>query len=155
MSVDTTGVINYPLQSAFSAYKDATASNVTGDSTTYTCTYATEIFDQNSDFDGTSTFTAPVNGRYYLCGAMSISGFTSSHTNSLIQIITSNRGYECIVVNMYVVREAADYINIPFHAFADMDAADTATIQMSVSGGTKVVDVNSGTQTRFAGWLVC
>ena len=127
---------------------------MTGDNTTYTVTFATEIFDQGANFSSPN-FTAPVTGRYFFCGNLSLSGFTSSHTNSLIQIVTSNRSYECTVVNMYTVREAADYFNISFCAVADMDAADTAYVTVNVSGGTKVITVNSGVSTRFAGWLFC
>jgi hypothetical protein len=154
MSVDTTGVINYPLQSAFSAYKDATASNVTGDATTYTCTYATEIFDQNSDFDGTSTFTAPVTGRYWLGGIMNFTGTTSSHVTGQIQIVTSNRTYETNVFNPYNTQSASGYWSTSFSTFADMDAADTATVAVTISGGTKVVDVLQ-VNTRYYGKLDC
>ena len=154
ISVDTTGVINYPLQRAFSAYKDATASNVTGDSTGYTCTYATEIFDQNSDFDGTSTFTAPVTGRYFFWGIMNFTGLTSSHVTGQIQIVTSNRAYETNVFNPYATQSVSGYYSMSFSAFADMDAADTATFAVTITGGTKVVDVLQ-VNTRAGGWLVC
>jgi hypothetical protein len=154
MSADTTGVINYPLQSAFSAYKDATANNVTGDATTYTCTYATEIFDQNNDFDGTSTFTAPVTGRYFFWGIMNFTGLTSSHVTGQIQIVTSNRTYETNVFNPYATQSGSGYYSMSFSAFADMDAADTATFAVTITGGTKVVDVLQ-VNTRAGGWLVC
>ena len=154
LSAKPSGAINYPLQPAFSAYKDATASDVTGDGTTYTCTYATEIFDQNSDFDGTSTFTAPVTGRYFFWGLMNLTGLTSSHVTGQIQIVTSNRTYETNVFNPYSTQSGSGYYSMSFSAFADMDAADTATFAVTISGGTKVVDVLQ-VNSRAGGWLVC
>lgn len=154
IEADRDGTINFPRQSAFSAYKDATANNVTGDGTTYTCTYATEIFDQNADFDGTSTFTAPVKGRYFFCGIMNFTGLTSSHVTGQIQIVTSNRTYETNVFNPYSTQSGSGYYSMSFSAFADMDAADTATFALTISGGTKVVDVLQ-VNSRAGGWLVC
>ena len=37
---------------------------------------------------------------------------------------------------------------------ADMDAADTAYVTLTVSGTTKVVDIENGIRTHFSGQLV-
>jgi hypothetical protein len=153
ISIDTTGVINYPLQTAFSASKTSTTTNATGDGTTYTIAYGTEIFDQNDDFSS-PTFTAPVTGRYYLCGDVNISSLTSSHVTGQMQLVTSNRNYETNVFNPYTAQSGSGYLSIPFGAFADLDAADTATMTVTISGGTKVVSVLQ-VNNRFFGWLDC
>ena len=67
MTINADGTINYPLQSCFRARITADQSNVTGAGTQYSMTGAiwTEDFDLNGDFSN-GTFTAPVNGHYYL-----------------------------------------------------------------------------------------
>jgi hypothetical protein len=153
MVIGTGGTVNKPLQPAFLALCGAQP-NVTGDNTYYTVTYGTEIFDQGNNFNGVSVFTAPVDGRYYFTNSLSLSDFTTSHTNSIIQFVTSNRNYELIVVNMANVREAANYCNLSGSTLADMDAGDTLVVSINVSGGTKQVDVND-TNSRLSGFLVC
>ena len=154
MVIGTGGTVNFPLTPAFLALTASSVANVTGDSTTYTALFGTVVFDQSSSFDGTSTFTAPVTGRYYLTNSLNLSNFTTSHTNSQIAFLTSNRSYEMVVVNMANVRESGNYYNLSASTFADMDAGDTAVIQVNVSGGTKVVGINS-VHSKFSGFLVC
>jgi hypothetical protein len=153
MVIGTGGTVNFPLTPAFLA-QTTDQLNVTGDNTTYTVTFNTEIFDQSSSFDGVSTFTAPVTGRYYFTNSLSLGDFTTSHTNSAINFITSNRSYELVVVNMANVREAANFYNLSASTLADMDAGDTLTLTINVSGGTKVVDINA-VNGRLSGFLVC
>ena len=154
MVIGTGGTVNFPLTPAFLALTASSVANVTGDNTTYTALFGTVVFDQSSSFDGTSTFTAPVTGRYYLTNSLNLSNFTTSHTNSQIAFLTSNRSYEMVVVNMANVRESGNYYNLSASTFADMDAGDTAVIQVNVSGGTKVVGINS-VHSKFSGFLVC
>lgn len=153
MVLGTGGTVNFPLTSAFLALTTAQP-NVTGDNTTYTVTFNTEIFDQNNDFDAVSTFTAPVTGKYYFTVSLNLENFTASHTNSTVNFITSNRSYELIVVNMANVREAANFFNLSSGTLADMDAADTLTLTFNISGGTKVVGVG-GVNSRLSGFLAC
>ena len=154
MVIGTGGTVNFPLTPAFLALTASSVANVTGDNTTYTALFGTVVFDQSSSFDGTSTFTAPVTGRYYLTNSLNLSNFTTSHTNSQIAFLTSNRSYEMVVVNMANVRESGNFYNLSASTFADMDAGDTAVIQVNVSGGTKVVGINS-VHSKFSGFLVC
>lgn len=152
MSALDTGEITHPLQPAFLA-NSSSVSNVTGDGTSYTMIFDSEVFDQNSDFDGTSTFTAPVTGKYYLSFTCSIEGILSTHTASDFYINTSNRNCAVNTVNLYNVMSDTAVLNITGSIFADMDAADTAVCKLYGSGGTKVIDIR--TNTRFSGYLVC
>lgn len=158
MSALDTGEITYPLQSAFLAVGGAQI-DVTGDGTVYTITFTTEIFDQNSDFDGTSTFTAPVTGRYQLNFNVRIQGILMTHTTTSYVLVTSNRSYSGFVYQPFNVGEsfsgsvASSFGNT---VLADMDSADTAIVQISVSGGTKVVDLaTTSNNIRFSGYLAC
>jgi hypothetical protein len=85
---------------------------------------------------------------------MNFTGLTSSHVTGQIQIVTSNRTYETNVFNPYATQSGSGYYSMSFSAFADMDAADTATFAVTITGGTKVVDVLQ-VNTRAGGWLVC
>lgn len=153
MSVATSGEINYPLQSAFLATASG-QTDVTGDGTTYTVIFANEIFDQNSDFDGTSTFTAPVTGRYVFSAGIAVDDLTASHTAGSWPITTSNRSYRIGSCNWGANRTASTNVNASFATYlCDMDAADTAIVQVVVSNGTKVVDIDSA--SKFSGYLAC
>ncbi len=128
-------------QPAFLA-RSASQSDVTGDGTTYTIQYTSEIFDQNNNFDGTSTFTAPVTGVYYLDAINSLAGLTVSHTGLDFIIVTSNRSYTLDTCNPGI-QILSTFYKSNGSVLADMDAADTATVTISVSGSTKVVDVTT------------
>jgi hypothetical protein len=154
MSVATSGEINYPLQPAFLATASSQA-NVTGDGTAYTPTFVTEIFDQNNDFDGTSTFTAPVTGRYQLGVIVELTGLTASHVTGNFTIATSNRTYVISNANYANLRNGANSLTLEGYVLTDMDAADTATITVQVTSGTKVVTFSPNSVSRFFGNLIC
>jgi C1q domain-containing protein len=152
------GSILYPGQSAFNAYMSSTTTNQTGDGTVYgPVIFDSELFDQNSDYNtGTGNFTAPVSGRYMFGGGFDIRPLTASHTIILIQIVTSNRTYRVFdsTTNIRYTFGGANILRFPFAVFADMDAADTAYVELTVSNGTKTVGVlGSGTPaTGFSFW---
>lgn len=154
MSVATSGEINFPLQSAFLAFNSTTRTNVTGDNTEYTCIFDTEVFDQNADFDATSTFTAPVTGRYYLIGMVYVNGGTVIN-GSVNKLVTSNRTYRR---DGSVLSGGTTSVNPAIEVLADMDAADTATITISTNDtGGKIDDVFGAATpfTWFSGNLEC
>ena len=157
ISAADTGEINYSLQPAFLAILAANRSNETGNGTLYVINFGTEIFDQNSDFDGTSTFTAPKTGRYSLQTGVDFTGLTAAHTNASITISTSNRSYICSAFSYGAMRSVNNQIILSESVCTDMDAADTAHIQVNVVNGTKVVDINTvsaaNPRTYFSGYL--
>ena len=157
MSVATSGEINYPLQPAFSAILASTVANVTGDGTAYNIAFDTEVFDQGGDFSST-TFTAPVTGRYHFSLGVLGGGILVGHTSMLCTLATSNRSYAGSNLSPFTIVNSGQ-LQINYGAFADMDAADTAVSRITVSGGTLVVDVISGgatsPRTFFGGYLEC
>jgi hypothetical protein len=152
MSSTTAGEINYPLQPAFLATTGGT-SDVTGDGTAATIAFATEIFDQNNDYDGSTTFTAPVTGRYVLSVGLFANQYDAAHTSSIFNIVTSNRTYRGAQFNAANVMSSANAAGFSHTSLCDMDAADTATVTFTVTGGTKVVDVVG--VSSFRGYLAC
>lgn len=142
-------------QPAFNANMSADANNVTGDGTPFTLTYDTERFDQGADFNtSTYTFTAPVTGRYQFNMLALLMNIGASHTYGNIWLITSNKTYynQVTIDNIGAGNKTLDY-----SVLTDMDAADTAYVQITAYGSTATVAVNGtnpGTNF-FTGHLVC
>lgn len=151
--VTSAGEITKPLQPAFLAVLNSTITDVTGDSSVYTIVWDTEVFDQNSDFDGTSTFTAPVTARYEFNIGITVGDLTASHTDGRVKLVTSNRTYFPTYADFGAARDASDNYGSVITVLADMDASDTATVTVQVSNGTKVVDVVSNGSTDPYNWF--
>ena len=128
-----------------------TVENVTGDATLYTIIFGTEIFDQGSNFDGTSTFTAPITGRYQFNVNLFAYGLTASHLLLELTLAASNRSIGLIYINPVSTR-SGQYIMLSGSCMVDMDASDTATVTLKISNGTKVIGINP---SYFSGFLVC
>ncbi|MFI0477770.1 MAG: beta strand repeat-containing protein [Candidatus Rhabdochlamydia sp.] len=159
MSVATSGEINFPLQSSFLAILTSSVNDQTGDSTTYTIVYNSEIYDQNNDFDGTSTYTAPITARLLFTASVLFGGLGVANTSMAFNCVTSNRTYALFSCNPGVCMNSGNQLQLNGSTIADMDAGDTATIAVFVTGGTKVVDIVSGgatsPRTTFGGNILC
>lgn len=151
--VTAAGEITKPLTPAFLAVLASTISNVTGDGTLYTVVWDTEVFDQNSDFDGTSTFTAPVTGRYRFDFGLMFSDLAAGHTGGYTALVTSNRTYYVSELNFGAMRDVNDDYSASYSFLVDMDATDTAVVQVSITGATKVVDLLSNGATDPYNWF--
>jgi hypothetical protein len=152
MNIDANGHITKPLQSAFSAYMSATQSNfaINGG---VTILFDTERFDQNADFNtSTYTFTAPVTGRYQLNLQARLNALDTAANYYQLIFKTSNTDY--IFTFDPNLSADADYYSISFSILADMDASDTAYVQVNQSGGSQQTDINHGGDTYFSGYLV-
>jgi len=150
--VTDSGEITKPLQSAFLATVTSQVSNVTGDNTSYTLVYDTEVFDLNSDFDGTSTFTAPVSGKYCFQVGISIGGI-ASQTVGLFYLRTSNRDYLFVQNNPDAVEDSSSQFGASVSILADMDASDTATVTITIGNASKVVDIITNGSTDPYNWF--
>lgn len=146
-------------QPSFLAYLGTTDSNVTGNGAAYVLgsgNALTEVFDPGGDFavggSGTATFTAPVTGKYLLTYKIALTGFTAA-TTPQYQIITSNRTYEVFRTDTNTSGSCTYEINV----IADMDASDTATYLLDVSGeASDLLDVVGAAdmRTMVSGMLV-
>lgn len=148
-----------PLQPAFLAYLSATASNVTGDGTSYTVVCNTEIFDQGSDYNTTTgLFTAPVTGRYALFWNAHFVSDASGGSNMRSTMATSNRTYfDCFLPSnnrLAGFLGPNDAIAAAGSTIADMDVGDTAYLSVWSSGGSKTDDIYGGNcYTWIGGYL--
>lgn len=148
------GLVTQPAQSSFLASNSAIDSNITGDGTTITVDFNTEIYDQNGDF-AADTFTAPVTGRYKFSTRVGFRGLTASHTRLNIIMVTSNRNYKLFEIDPSSFFTTSGVIVAGGSTYADMDAGDTAIVQVFVSGGALVVDIdNASGGTFFSGSLI-
>lgn len=152
IAISADGIITMNAQPAVRANVNTSQTNVTGDNTAYNITgpFWTEITDQNADFSN-GTFTAPVTGTYIFSGNLRVEQLNDNHTNVLMYLITSNKSY-AVFYMVYTVA-AGDNIIFGWACHADMDAADTAYLRVTVYGIDKVVDVTDA--TYFGASLVC
>lgn len=154
ITVSSAGAINYPSQPAFFAYLNATQNDVTGDGTVYTLAFPVEIYDQANNFDGTSTFTAPVTGLYSFTVGLAI-GTINSRT-LLWQAIGTSRTVTLASFTNVAAGQNSLILNSQF--YLDMAASDTLYLTIMASGGLKQSDIATGTstdqRTYFSGKLV-
>jgi hypothetical protein len=129
----------------------AAQANVTGDGTNYTVTWGgSEPFDTGSDFDGTSTFTAPSTGQYQFNVILEYDQYSNTnHSSTTATLVASNR-----TLRLYRTEDlAADGSNtLSASVLVDMDAADTVVIKLNVAGASKVIDI--GSNGSFSGFLI-
>lgn len=155
--MSASGECTMPLQPAFLAQLTTTVLNVTGNGTVYTFIPDTEVFDQGGDFTlASGTFTAPITGKYWLESVVFLQQIGASHTNGTLQIVASNRTARVWQVNPTSIDESG-FFEQSGGTLMDMEASDTATVQITVSGSTLTVDLlgNGGLINGFSGYLIC
>ena len=151
--VDDDGRMTNPNQPGFNAYISTQQNDVTGDGTSYNVTGAfwTEIEDRGNNFNN-GIFTAPVSGLYQVSGSLRCLAL-NAHTSLDLLLITSNRNYLGHRINPQSCHVSGILV-INFSFVCDMDTADTAYLNIIVSGSTKVIDVDDN-YGYFQGILIC
>jgi hypothetical protein len=155
LSIDSNGIVTMPLQSCFLANLQTDDSNVTGTGTLATISYSTEIVDRNNDYNGTTTYTCPSTALVQLNSSVFAKSITAAATNYGLRIVTSNRTYR--MLRGETAEDAAGGQRAASMSMAcDMDSADTASTQITISGeASDVVDIAGSTiSTFFSGWLL-
>jgi hypothetical protein len=144
-----------PLQPAFLTHRDADLTDVTGDGTTYTIVWDSEQFDQNGDFDGTSTFIAPVTGKYFFSVGIFTAQLAAAHTVSQLYIVATGDTYRFDQCDPGAIASSGT-LTFLGSAIIPMTAADTCVAQLRIAGGTKVVDITGNTAAGNASnWFGC
>ena len=152
--MDSLGERSMVLQSSFEVHLTSTVNNVTGDGTLYTILYDNEVFDQNNDFNSTTgVYTCPVTGKCQFEAGANCIGVAVGITDGGLHLITSNYTY-IYHLNINTIRTSGYPYDVV--AAAEMDAADTAYIDVFVSGIALVIDINANSDlTHFSGTLTC
>lgn len=160
VQIDDTGNITQPTQPSFLATRATTdQSSLTGDSANAAspgrvCLFNSSVYDQGSNYDTTTgTFTAPVTGKYHLCGRVAISAAETSPSSGMITVRTSNRDYTIRFLNV-----TSSTCEAVFSLVADMDANDTAKIyafnDLGLDGVDTTADVSMDIGSYFSGTLI-
>ena len=148
MKIDSTGAVTMPNQPAFLA-TPSTNQNDMSNSGNVTVVFGNEVYDQNSDF-ASNTFTAPVDGKYFLSLSLYLLNLESAAGYYQITIDTSNRDYFHLIDPNY--SGDLTYYGVNMGVVADMDANDTAFIRFNQNSGSAQTDIN--TDARFMGYLL-
>ena len=147
--------IEASIRPLFSAYNSATDVNVTGDNTLYTIIFNAEITNRNGDYNNANgILTAPVDGNYLLIAGALLADLGAFNAVQFL-FNTSNRNYYTEYLDADQVQQGGYYL-LKGSVIADMDAADTARVQVQVAGGGKTVDVYGAASawTFFMGYML-
>ena len=145
------GYVIMPNQPAFSVQRNAAQSNIaTGG---VNVTWQTEIFDQNADF-ASDTFTAPVTGRYQFNIYLRLDQIDTAASFYQVLLITSNRSYAFDILDPSEFNADLVYWQTKGSVLADMDASDTAYVQVNQHGGTAQTDISYDGDSHWSGYLV-
>jgi len=145
-------------QPSFLAYNSAADANwkdgVVGSYATIE--FNTEVFDVGDNF-ASSTFTAPVTGKYFLHTSVGVSQLDTAATYYSLKLVTAGsatKNYFSILDPNFAADTGA---GLPMHLFqitsvAHMEAADTALVQFLQSGGNAQADI-AGDSTELYTWF--
>lgn len=126
------GVLTMPSQPAVLAYPAASATNQTGNGAIVTVPFTTEVFDNAGNFSA-STFTSPITGKVLVATGVVISNLSTAMKVCSLKVVTSNRSTAWEQdVN---VETAGDTWSINWVGILDVDAGDTVSVTVQVSGG--------------------
>lgn len=145
IGISAAGEVNMAAQPAFLANptNDATNQNVTGDGSLYPIVFDVEVFDQNADFDGASTFTAPIAGRYRGTARIRAGGLAVGHTDGIFMIRTTIQDF-AYYYDPYALGTAANVSSAQVSQLMNMANTNTAIAYIQITGGAKSVDLGGG-----------
>lgn len=155
LQLDANQQVTTPQNSAFLAFAASDILNVTGAGTVYVMQYGTEVYDRKAQYNvATGIFTSTIAGHYDFSGAISLLALGAA-TSILVELVTTNRTYR--LAHIAGADDVSNATTINWSVVgADMDAAETAKVQLTVGGITDVVDIDGDADalTFFSGRLV-
>ena len=150
MSINSAQIITKPKQPCFSAYHNTNQNMTKG--AEQTVLFDTERFDQGANF-ASSTFTAPVTGKYQLNVNMSLINLSGT-TEFYCYILADGATYFLDEVNPTAI--IATGYSFSGTVLVSMTAASTAVVKTFGSGGTSTYTIFAGNgNSTFSGTLLC
>jgi hypothetical protein len=150
MTIDSTGAVTKPNQPAFLAHPTSTITNISTGANNG-LVFGTERFDNNADYNtSTGVFTAPVTGKYMFNVSFYLNNIDSAVSYYEPRLDTSNKQYYIIFDPDFGQDNA--YFTITFSQLVDMDANDTADINIHQDGGSSQTDISAN--SMFSMYLV-
>ena len=144
---------------SFMAVQNADQTNVTGDGSAYVPQYTNVIYDITGSFNGSTTFTAPLSGKYLFDFTFQFTGVTAAMTLGYIQLITTAATYNIFYSNPANLRGNNNVFSYSTCILCNMTATDTASLSMAFLNGTKVATLQGATISgvrapMFAGYMI-
>jgi hypothetical protein len=151
MRLDSIGALTIPNQPAFLAQPAATIQNLSTGANNG-LVFGTERFDQNADYNASNgVFTAPVTGKYMFNVTFYLNNIDQAANYYEPRLDTSNRSY---YINFDPdFGQDNSYFTLTFAHLVDMDANDTADINIHQDGGSSQTDISAA--SMFSMYLVC
>lgn len=142
--------VTMPINPSFNAYVGSTVNDQTGDSTTYQLICGTEQHDVGSNYNAaTGVFTAPVAGRYFLHGQVTVGGLLNTHvTGNAAFVLNSSSAIARTLTNPWAISTGGQ-TTIIVSTIYQLAASDTVYMNVQVTGGTKTVDIIQGQSVTF------
>ncbi len=157
--IDSSNIYTNTSQPAFFAFKTSNATNQTGAGATATVAFDSTVFDQNSNFSSSTTFTAPVTGLYHFDICVEMGSLTVLMTLINVNLVTTAKTYIFGSNSPGVCKTANNTCQYTGSMLISMTATDTAQVQVIIvngAGNTASVDGNATFPlTFFSGYLVC
>ena len=139
MRVRNDGIVTKAIQPAFRATKTGTGfSHSAG-----TVPYNNEVFDKNNDYDGTDTFTAPVDGVYLFMSSIMVEHGGAGEEHHF-QVNGSNANK----TQWYSAGGSGTWDNNDMVCILNLSASDT--VRVYVNGA----DLHGGIYMHFSGYLL-
>ncbi len=159
-NVSASSIMTNPGQPAFSYYAATAQPNVSGNFNLYTVIFDGQFFDRDSNFDGTSTFTAPVSGVYCFSTTISFTGIAVNHivAAGISNISASvNSGYFFNQLAGPIASSGS--IVITGSAYYNLTASQQVQVFIFAYGGAQTVGIDGSTtpaliNTTFSGFLI-
>lgn len=139
--IDAQNIYTNSAQPGFLATAAAQA-NVTGDGTPYIAQFTNVVYDQAHNYDGISTFTAPVTGKYLFTYSL-LMGATAAMTVGEFDLITTLLTFRCNIGPSNVVDNNGNFSE-NFSVVANMNAGDTAFIRVTFFNGALAANIARG-----------
>ena len=149
VTVDATGIVSQPSQSAMSAYVSGNIANVTGDLTNYTLLFDTKDYDIQTEYTtGTGIFKAKLAGIYEVNAVVGISNIGAAHTVANIAINKNGSVWWQAQYNPAASQDAAAQLSMTANAVLELVHDDEITITIQVGGGTKTIGIIGATNVH-------